>query len=686
MILTQSVQDGLLQFSKQCYNMTGEQWNIREQMRRVDLAYQREMDQTEENYKAKASNRAGNSNKFQNITMPVVMPSVEAAVVYQSSVFLTGNPIFGVVANPDMEDAAMQMEALMEDHSTRGGWTRQIQMFLRDGFKYNMAALEVSWKAETSYALETDAAFAGGKQGKPKEIIWEGNTIKRLDLYNTFFDSRVPVTEISKKGEFAGYTELVSRIALKQYVQTLPDKMVQNLRAAFESGYGGTTSGAASPTASYYIPQINFDSLLNIDMRRGTDWMAWVQASKSKIDINYKNYYELTTLYARIIPSDFGIKVPAANTPQVWKFVYVNHQVLIYAERQTNAHGDLPILFGQPLEDGLSYQTKSLATNVQPIQEVTSALMNSNIAARRRAISDRGLFDPSRVSEQVINSDNPSAKMPVRPAAYGKPLSEAYYAIPFRDDQSGTIMQEMGSILKLADMISGQNPARAGQFVKGNKTQSEYSDVMAHSNGRDQNTSLLLEAQVFTPLKNILKLNILQYQGASSLYYREKATTVKIDPVKLRTAVLEFKVTDGLTPASKLINSDAFQTALQVMGSSPQIGSQYNLGPMFSYMMKSQGGHISDFEKSQEQVAYEGAMSQWSQMAQLSLSKGTPWNQPQPVPEQFGYLQDGKLKQTTEQPDALASFQATLGEAVAKMPQAAQAAPTPQVPNQPTPT
>lgn len=46
------------------------------------------------------------------------------------------------------------------------------------------------------------------------------------------------------------------------------------------------------------------------------------------------------------------MKVPAPNTPQVWKFVYVNHSVLIYAERQTNAHGYLPMLFGQ-LEDGL---------------------------------------------------------------------------------------------------------------------------------------------------------------------------------------------------------------------------------------------------------------------------------------------------------------------------------------------
>ena len=656
-ILNRVTQEGILEFSRQCYTMQGQQWNLRNQMRRIDLAYARETDQTAEQAKAKLSNRLGDSTRYQNMTMPVVMPAVEAAVVYQASVFLSGNPIFGVVANPKSQDAAMQMESLMEDHSTRGGWARHLQMFLRDGFKYNFSAIEVAWKDETSFSVETSPVT---QAGKPKEIIWSGNTIRRLDPYNTIFDTRVAPTDVSKKGEFAGWTEIMSRVALKQFMTTLPEKMVENVKAAFESGMGGSSGGFTSAQGSYYLPPINYEALINTNFQAGTNWLAWAGVTGISPDIAYKNAYEVTTLYARIIPSDFKLRVPSPNTPQVWKFIFVNHQVLIYAERQTNAHSDLPILFGQPLEDGLSYQTKSLADNVTGIQEITSALMNSNIAARRRAISDRGLYDPSRISAQVINSDNPSAKMPVRPAAYGKPLSEAYYPIPFRDDQSGTIMQEIGSMIKLADVITGQNPARGGQFVKGNKTQSEYSDVMAHSNGRDQAISILLEAQVFTPMKNMLKLNILQYQGPKSLYYREKDTSVDIDPVALRNAVVEFKVTDGLTPASKLINSDSFQVALQVIGSSPQIGAGYNLAPMFSYMMKTQGAAIADFEKSNEQVAYEQAMQQWTQMAQLSLSKGMEWKQPQPTPEQFGYLQEGKLQQQNKKPDALASFQATL--------------------------
>lgn len=658
-LVSRQSQEGLLSFQRQCYGMVDSSWNIRNQLRAVDLAYMRETDLTNEHQRAKQANKAGNANRYQNITIPVVLPTIESAVVYQASVFLSGNPIFGVVANPTYQDAAMQLEALMDNHATKGGWIRHLQMFFRDGFKYNLSAIEAVWDNQTSYSLEHDSGFDNGKTAKQSEVIWEGNTLKRLDPYNLVFDARVPLVDIPRKGEFAGYTEFMSRVALKQYIAGLPNKIVDNVKAAFESGLGG----GGGTSSRYYVPTLNPNASIDVNLRGGTDWNAWQSGKQTQDSIQYKNGYEVSTLYGRIIPSDFSMRVPAPNTPQVWKFVYVNNSVLIYAERQTNAHNMLPILFGQPLEDGLSYQTKSLADNVSGIQELSSAMMNSVIAARRRAISDRGLYDPSRVSEASINSDNPSAKIPVRPAAYGKPLSEAYYPIPFRDDQSATIMQEMGAIVKMSEMISGQNPARQGQFVKGNKTQTEYSDVMNNSNGRDQNTSILYEAQFFTPLKEILKTNIVQYQGPASVYYRDKKTEVKIDPVVLRKAVLEFKVSDGLSPTSKLINADAFQTALQVIGTSPQIGAGYNIAPMFSYLMKTQGALIGDFEKSNEQVAYEQASNQWMQMAQLALSKGQTWNNPQPMPEQFGYLQEGKLGQTKPAPpDALTTMIKTISE------------------------
>ncbi len=642
-IISDKSQEGLLALHNQCYNMFNQQWNIRERMREVDLAYQREVDQTVEHQRAKAANKAGDSTRLQNITIPIVMPQVESAVTYQASVFLTGTPLFGVVADPQYQDEALMLETAIDNDALRGGWIREFMLFFRDGFKYSgMSAVECTWAREVTVALETDVSFSTS-QAKPKQVIWEGNKIERIDPYNMIMDTRVHPSQMYKEGEFFAYTKIKSRIALMQFIEALPDKMTQNLKAAFESGMGAIAfgGGGVGNTQAFYVPYVNPSSQFSANTYLSTDWNAWAGLSGASTNIQYKNIYELTTLYVRILPKDFNLKVPGADTPQVWKLIYVNHQVLIYAERQTNAHGYIPVLMGQPLEDGLGYQTKSLADNVGPIQDITSALAASQIAARRRAISDRVLYDPSRVTEAAINSANPSAKIPVRPAAFGKNVADAVYAFPYRDDQANIITQEIQQYSSLANMVSGQNPVRQGQFVKGNKTTSEFTDVMHNANGRDQMTAMLYEAQVFTPIKEILKLNVLQFRGGVSLFNAAKQKNVQIDPVALRKAVLNFKVSDGLTPKDKLISADTLQVGLQVMGSSPQIAAEYNVGQLFSYLMKTQGAHISAFEKSPQQKTYEQAMGQYQQMV-LQLYKQNPEQDPKklppaPKPQDFGY-------------------------------------------------
>jgi len=640
-LLSVKSQQGIIAMHKEALTNFRAQGNLREQMREIDLAYAREADKSQAHQDAKRANRKGDKDRFQNITIPIVMPQVEAAVTYQASVFLTGVPLFGVASSPDYEDEALMMETAIDNQATRGGWARQLMLFFRDGFKYNLSAIEVPWERETTWTPETDMQFTGGKIAKPKEVIWEGNIVKRWDLYNSFWDNRVSPAEMYKKGDYAGTTELMSRIQLKQLIQSLPEVRIENIKRAFESQCSSINVGGAGNSEGFYIPSINPQALLDSSLTSGFNWEIWAQVAGAKQGIAYKSVYEVTTMYARIMPVDFDMNLPQAKTPQIWKFIIVNHSVLLYAERQTNAHNWLPVLMGQPLEDGLAYQTKSLAANVSPIQDITSAISNANIHALRRSISDRVLYDPSRITEAHINNPNPSAKIPVRPAAYGKNIGEAVFPFPFRNDQAQYNAQQIQQYGAMANMISGQNPVRQGQFVKGNKTQSEFDTVMGNANGRDQLTAMAYEAQVFTPLKEILKINILQYQGGVTLYNREKQQNVQIDPVALRKAVFQFKVSDGLTPTDKLMDTDSWITALQQIGTSPAIGSGYNIGPMFSYIMKIKGADISIFEKSQQQQAYEQAMAQYQQMV-IQLYKQNPDMKPeqlpkQPLPQDFGY-------------------------------------------------
>ena len=637
-VLSKTSQQAFIQYYRSIQNSQNTcRMRERSRLERADREYMREMDYSIENLRAKRANAAGDPSRFQNMTVPVVMPQVEAAVTHQASVFLTGIPILGVVAGPEFMDSAKQLETVLDNNSVRGGWVRELMMSFRDGFKYNFAPLEVTWGQEVTYTVETDIK-KNLKEGVPKQVIWSGNKLVRWDPYNTFVDNRVTPTEVYKHGEYAGKTELFTRMRLKSFISELPIHVIANVVPAFESGLGGSVGAQDAGAMNYYEPLINPDLANEVYPKGDMNWLSWAGFSKiSKRTINYKSMYEVTTLYCRILPAEMDLRIPNNNTPQVFKLIIVNHEHIIYAERQTNAHGYLPVMISSPLEDGLKYQTKSLAENSAPFQNLTTSYMASILAGKRRAINDRCLYDPSRITEAHINSANPSAKIPVRPAAFGKTLSDAVYQFPYRNDQNANDMQQVQVLLGLSNTLAGQNSAQQGQFQKGNRTLHEFESVMQNANGRNMLTSMLLESQLFTPTKEILKLNTLQYQGGTTIYNREKKTSVEIDPVQLRKAVLEFKVTDGLVPADKVLNSDTFAVALQVFGSSPQIAAGYNIGPFFSYMMKTQGSEIDAFEKSQEQVAYEQAVAQWSQLATFAIEKEQPFDIPQPLPEQFGY-------------------------------------------------
>lgn len=645
-IIKQNVQDTIVQLYRACASNFLATWNIRQQLLEADRLYMRERDLTLENAKAVNANVRGDPTKFRNIEVPIVMNSVESAVTYQTSVFLTGTPLFGVSSTATYMDAALQMETIIDDQATKGAWTREIQLAMRDGFKYQFGVCEVDWVRKKIFTPETNLSFSA-KEAKPVETFWEGNTIKRIDPYNMFFDVRYKPTEMSERGEFFGYCDLMSRVEFIKFMQALTVKM--NYKKACESG--PSQVGVGFPN-DYYIPQLNPQALIDQGNAGAINWMQWVGLETNKNNIQFKNSYYVTTFYARIVPSDLGMQSDAPHVPQIWKFIIVNSQILVYAERQTNAHDRIPALFMQPLEDGLGYQTKSLAQNSAPFQAVGSALVNSAIASRRRALADRGIYDPSRIDAKQINNDSASAKIPVRPAAYGRPLNEAYYPIPYRDEQSAQAMSDLQVMVALNDQTNGQNRAQQGQFVKGNKTLFEYQDVMGNANARSQNISILLEAQFFTPLKEIIKLNVLQYQAPDTVFNRETEQEVVIDPVTLRKANLVFKVSDGQLPASKQMNSEAFMAATQAISANPQIAGAYNLGPMFSYLFKTQRADVAQFEKSPQLQQYEQAMGQWQQaiavladtFSKLKKPDGSSYTPeeiqkslpPQPTPEQFG--------------------------------------------------
>lgn len=633
--LDPTLEDTIILKSRAAQALLTNVFSIRQNLENIDRNYMRELDTTEDTIKAAAANNRGDVEKLRNLIVPVVMPQVNTALGYMTEVFLTGYPIFGVVADAVNQEAAEQIEAIIAENSITAGWHQQLLMFFRDGLKYNIHALELEWQQRKLAKIVND--INSPTNARTDNVLWNGNVIRRMDMYNTFFDPRVHPTQIHSKGEFAGYVDLMSRVQLQQYFDSMitpPSREAQT--RALASSYGGMGAGVSSVAPfGYYQPILNPAALVSgaASNRRYFDWMAWAGiARENNSGISYTNIYARTRIYMRIVPKDFNMEVPGRSNTQVWMAEIINGTVVIRWERCAYLHDFIPIFFGQPIEDGLDYQTKSFATNVMDMQHAASAMLNGFIQSKRRLVTDRVLYDPTRIAKKDINSSNPSAKIPVRPSAYGKPLNEAVHQFPFRDENANSFMVGLEEVIKLSNLINGQNPAQQGQFVKGNKTRKEFEDIMGNGNLMNKMMALNTEMCVFVPLKEAIKLNILQNQQPGTIVNPYTQKSAAIDPLTLRKMAVQFKVSDGMMPSEKLIGGDVLMVGLQVLGQSEAIAREYNVGEVFGYLLETQGADISQFKKTSEQIQYEQALNAWQQMAMQAMKMGAPFNTPMPQP------------------------------------------------------
>lgn len=625
-------QEAIVKYVQNCVESLSTTWNLREQFLLKDLFYYREIDRSVEQARALMANRAGDPYKLQNMQVPIVMPQVESALAYLAGVFFTGYPIFGVVADPANADQALQMESIISDNSLEYGWLRQLVMFMRDGLKYNFGAIEVTWDKKRIYSLVNDPA-ANLRQGSKDEVFYEGNKLRRLDPYNTIWDKRVNPADVATQGEFVGDTRVMSRVQLKQLLLDLNPELTMNARQAFESGSPTLTLNGSD--SWYYIPQVNPLSWLGSNTSfPTTNWMNWAMLDgrpSGKESIAYSNMYEVTVLYGKIIPQDFNLTVPRRNQPQIWKFIVVNRKVIIYAERQTNAHNFLPVLICQPNEDGLGYQSKSFLDNVVPFQSMSTSLWNSVIEAKRRSVYDRLIYDPMRIRKEDIDRVSSVARIPVKQNAYGKPVSEAIYQIPFRDDGAASDLQMASQINDMADIANGQNKVQRGQFQKGNKTRTEFVDTMGNANSRQQLQALGIEYQVFVPLKHVIKLNILQYQSATSVFNASAKKMVAIKPQELREKAIVFKLSDGLLPSDKLMSSELLQVFMQTIQTSPLMQAEFDIVAAFAYWCKTQGASwFEDFRR--DPAARDQILAQLQALNNPAPDAARPQNAAGPAP------------------------------------------------------
>ena len=510
----------------------------------------------------------------------IVSPAVEAEVAFMYALFLSDPKIFSVVSSEKYKDLARGIQAANIEHSRHTKWLKNLLKFFRDTAKYNLGFVTATWvQRETYIPVLNDQ----GDREELNPIIWEGNQVKRVDPYNAVFDHTVDISELAEHGEFFITCEAITQIELYKLLSSLkgvPENVgkVYNMNEVmWRSSNSVTPEGLKFKELD--VAEVVPSFILNTDIKK--DKNSWFEFAGITEDINKSkmpksdSLYNLNVCYVRLVPELYGCKVPEEDKIQIWKVIIVNGTHVVYIGRETNVHSFLPVGAAQPIEDSLGQNTLGLVLPLRGLQELGKQLKDRRLASLDRNISDRAIYDPNSIdpADMKRSEGKSDAKIPLRPTAREIDLKRAYMSIPFTDTTSQLFDREVAFIHQQADSQTGINAASRGQFVKGNKTLEEYQDVMSNADSKQYARAAAIESQAFSDIKHIIKWNLVQYGKEQVFQNPITGEEIQLNEAELRKAVFNFKLSDGLNPSSKFLNTQEaiglFQL-LQIMAQQDQ--------------------------------------------------------------------------------------------------------------------
>lgn len=515
------------------------------------------------------------------IKVPMVGSEVDTVVAQLAELFVARSPLFPVLATKDNWNEALNLQAIIDRDARYQGWGRQLLLFLHRAVRYNVAALA----AEQTLVRTPEITNNKDISNPTPEVKFSSHTFTTLKapcMYNTIFDPRVDPADISTRGEYVGYNELITRAELKTLGNLLSGKdLAYNLSKAYRSQLPDID------TYYFYPPEVS-DYIISreADNPSKTNWLAWlsiVDPEHNKTQLKQDMYFK-TVLYIRLIPSEMGLG--SSNSPEIWKLTIINNQFVISFQSITTPFDTLPVLFADLREDGLGWQTKSVAEQVQPYENIATELLNVRLNGSRRAISDRAIYDSDYLSPDQVNSIVPAAKIPLKKnlrnlGADLVRMQEVYYPIPFEGQGVINAGTDLQTIMQIKDQVNGQNFLTRGQRQQGNRSALEANQIVDAGESKTIPYAVRLENQVFIPLKLLIKTYVLLTPDTSNLATRisdpYSESERDVDYADMRKRLLDYRLTDGLYTKTTIQDPDVMSVAMQVVSQNPLLAQTHDV-------------------------------------------------------------------------------------------------------------
>jgi hypothetical protein len=493
------------------------------------------------------------------------------------------------------------MELILERDLRRNTWTSfLVQFFLNIG-RFSLAAAEVCYKEDYRYMripqTETEQGAFGVETNKQtydfqKIPTFIGNKVYSVSPYSFLPDTRLPLTRF-QEGEFCASENQFSMATLRN------DDSLFNLDVIPK-----ITIDQYRERRKVSRIDLGADDHKNPNLGSGEDSGTGDGFVKSGPIV-------ITKVVVDLVPNDFKVQdkegeLGTEKFPVRYLMWYANDKVIIRFEEAYYLHCQFPYICAQYLPDEHQNINEGLADICDQMTNLITWLINAHVTSQRNSVQSKWIVDPAGVDVKSLESESPYIFLKRNASQTG---IDRYIKQFETKDTTANVMQDVGSLKELLEIVTGLSSQMQGQYSQGRRSATQDRVVAQGASARGKTSLSTIWDAAFEPLGKQLIANNRQEMdketflrimgkrqwpvnpdippqvdpmtGASVPTYftdDEIFTMFKADPITIATSE-DFFVFDGTLPSEKAFLAQSMQEILVTILQNPDVASILGYGP-----------------------------------------------------------------------------------------------------------
>lgn len=527
--------------------------------------------------------------------LPMADAQIDDAEAYLMSVFAPDMNIFESSAPVSKAEAAKALTEAINEQGQRAQYYRHFTKLCGDALRYNFAGITTYWEKTQGYV------FSGGQTGaltKTQGIVWEGNAICTVDVYNFFYDTTVHPSDLPKKGEWFAEVDLITPFrAMKA--------QADGREFGIERFYDPVNNGLVQPKWMFYRPPPVVRRDEQNYAGEDVNWQMTLRAEAGPAQASAPGI-ERIRYVAWIVPKDWGFS--QSKDMELWRIHIMQGCYITYAVRLDDSHGMLPVACTCPIENDLGTTQRTYAERLLPLQHFQSFLLNTHQAGVRKSlygvtVYNQQLFPGLDLSKEDLTS----ATIPMRGSAQGIDIDKAFrhYNTAPSTDANVDMIEKVDAIMQkvlptdvyrqVADLDRATLYQAAATVQTGNR--------------RSLKIARMISTQCLEIVKMQMIYNIYANQKAIE-YTDENGQDKTLSPAQFADLGLEKYISNGLKGIDRLMIIAAWNQVMTAVLQSQQAVQELDIVKMIAYFFNLAGQSVdmNSFRKPIQQQAAQAAI------------------------------------------------------------------------------